>query len=156
MPEMKDLIAIFKAETEDHLTQLDNGLVELEKHPDNVDLARSLNREVHTLKGAARVFGFNKIQDIAHRIEDLFEGVAEKKTLFTSAMVERIFRALDAIRTLLEKIDQEQESDIDVSDLCREMEECVSSGQGVQTQKKRRGKSKGERDLKNPKPKLNR
>ena len=142
MPEMKDLIAIFKAETEDHLTQLDNGLVELEKHPDNVELARSLNREVHTLKGAARVFGFNKIQDIAHRIEDLFEGVAEKKTLFTSAMVERIFRALDAIRTLLEKIDQEQESDIDVSDLCREMEECVSSGQGVQTQKKRRGKSK--------------
>jgi two-component system chemotaxis sensor kinase CheA len=142
MPEMKDLIAIFKAETEDHLTQLDNGLVELEKHPDNVELARGLNREVHTLKGAARVFGFNKIQDIAHRIEDLFEGVAEKKTLFTSAMVERIFRGLDAIRTLLEKIDQEQESDIDVSDLCRELEECVPSGQGVQAQKKRGGKPK--------------
>jgi two-component system chemotaxis sensor kinase CheA len=50
---MKDLIAIFKAETEEHLTKLDNGLVELEKQPDNVDLAKDLNREVHTLKGAA-------------------------------------------------------------------------------------------------------
>jgi hypothetical protein len=31
MPDvMKDLIAIFKAETEEHLTKLDNGLVELE------------------------------------------------------------------------------------------------------------------------------
>ena len=108
MPEMKDLIAIFRAETEEHLTQLDTGLVELERHPDNLELARSLNREVHTLKGAARVFGFNKIQDIAHRIEDLFEGVAEEKTLFTSAMAERIFRGLDAIRTLLATIDEEQ------------------------------------------------
>ncbi|HXX33538.1 MAG TPA: Hpt domain-containing protein, partial [Thermodesulfobacteriota bacterium] len=73
MPDMKDLIAIFKAETEEHLTKLDNGLVELEKQPDNIELASSMNREVHTLKGAARVFGFYEIQDIAHRIEDIFE-----------------------------------------------------------------------------------
>jgi chemotaxis protein histidine kinase CheA len=42
MSEMKDLIAIFKAETEEHLTKLDNGLVELEKQPDNIDLVRGL------------------------------------------------------------------------------------------------------------------
>ena len=38
MPEMKDLMAIFKAETEEHLTKLENGLVELEKQPQNVEL----------------------------------------------------------------------------------------------------------------------
>jgi len=51
MSEIRDLIAIFRAETEEHLTRLDNGLVELEKRPGNIELARDLNREVHTLRG---------------------------------------------------------------------------------------------------------
>ena len=40
MPERKDLIDIFKAETEDHLTRLDNGIVALEKEPDNLELVK--------------------------------------------------------------------------------------------------------------------
>src|SRR4030065_2415253 len=118
MPDvMKDLIAIFKAETEEHLTKLDNGLVELEKQPSNVNLARDLNREVHTLKGAARVFGFCEIQDIAHRIEDIFEEVAGKRAVFNSLMTAKIFKGLDAIRIILERIAQEKkrEREVDVA-----------------------------------------
>jgi len=129
---MTDLIAVFKAETEEHLTNLDNGLVELEKQSDNIELVRSLNREVHTLKGAARVFGFSQIQDIAHRIEDIFEAVAGKKAVFSSSVVERIFKGLDAIRTILEKISPEQEIDVDVSDLCGELEACLGAKQEIE------------------------
>src|SRR4030042_5640063 len=130
MPDvLKDLIAIFKAETEDHLTKLDNGLVELEKQPDNFELVSDLNREVHTLKGAARVFGFSEIQEVAHRIEDIFEKTASKTAVFTSFMAERIFKGLDAIRTILEKILQEQEIEVDVSDLCGELEVCLAANQ---------------------------
>ncbi|HYA91467.1 MAG TPA: Hpt domain-containing protein, partial [Thermodesulfobacteriota bacterium] len=151
MPEMKDLIAIFKAETEDHLTKLENGLVELEKQPDNVDLASSLNREVHTLKGAARVFGFYEIQDIAHRIEDIFEEVAGKRAVFNSSMAEGIFKGLDAIRAILEKIAQEKkmdaEVDVDASDICRDLEECISAAQPIRTRKKKERESKREKEV---------
>ena len=150
MPEMKDLIAIFKAESEEHLTKLDNGLVELEKQPDNIELASSLNREVHTLKGAARVFGFYEIQDIAHRIEDIFEEVAGKRAVFNSSMAEGIFKGLDAIRAILEKIVQEKkidaEVDVDASDVCRELEECISAAQPVRTRKKRERGPKREKE----------
>ncbi len=150
MPEMKDLIAIFKAETEEHLTRLENGLVELEKQPDNINLASSLNREVHTLKGAARVFGFYEIQDIAHRIEDIFEEVAGKKAVFNSSMAEGIFKGLDAIRAILEKIVQEKkidaEVDVDASDICRELEECISAAQAIRTRRKRERGSKREKE----------
>ncbi len=125
MSEMKDLIAIFRAETEDHLLTLENGLVKLEKGPDDIELARSLNREVHTLKGSARVFGFSEIQEIAHRIEDVLESVASKRAVFNSFMAERIFKGLDAVRAILGKIAQEQDIDVDVSDLCRELETCT-------------------------------
>jgi two-component system chemotaxis sensor kinase CheA len=150
MPEMKDLIAIFKAETEEHLTKLDNGLVELEKQPNNVELAGSLNREVHTLKGAARVFGFYEIQDIAHRIEDIFEEVAGKRAVFNSSMAECIFKGLDAIRAILEKIVQEKkidaEVDVDASDVCRELEECISAAQAIRTRRKRERGPKREKE----------
>jgi len=133
---MKDLIAIFKAETEEHLTKLDNGLVKLEKQPDNIELVRSLNREVHTLKGAARVFGFCEIQDIAHRIEDILEGVADKRTVFNPLTTERIFKGLDAIRTILEKIIHEKAIDVDVSDLCRDLGACLAAKQETGTPRK--------------------
>ena len=133
---MKDLIAIFKAETEEHLTKLDNGLVKLEKQPDNIELVRSLNREVHTLKGAARVFGFCEIQDIAHRIEDILEGVADKRTVFNPLTTERIFKGLDAIRTILEKIIHEKSIDVDVSDLCRDLGACLAAKQETGTPRK--------------------
>ncbi len=150
MPEMKDLIAIFKAETEEHLTKLENGLVELEKQSDNIELASSLNREVHTLKGAARVFGFYEIQDIAHRIEDIFEEVAGKRAVFNSSMAEGIFKGLDAIRAILEKIAQEKkidaEVDVDASDICRELEECISAAQAIRARRKREKGSKKEKE----------
>jgi len=84
MPDKRDIIAIFNAETEDRLTKLETGLVELERKPQNMELVKELNREAHTLKGAARVFGFSEIQDIAHRIEDIFEDVAQKGVIFSS------------------------------------------------------------------------
>jgi two-component system chemotaxis sensor kinase CheA len=147
MPDvMKDLMAIFNAETEEHLTKLDNGLVELEKQPDNVELVKDLNREVHTLKGSARVFGFSEIEDIAHRIEDIFDEVAGKRAVFSSSFAERIFKGLDAIRTILEKIVKGKEIDVDASDICRELEACISGTQGIRIQRKRERGRKGEKE----------
>ncbi len=151
MSDMKDLIAIFKAETEEHLTKLEKGLVELEKQPENLDLVSDLNREVHTLKGAARVFGFYEIQDIAHRIEDIFEEVAGKRAVFNSFRAEKIFKGMDAIRTLLEKIVQEKKIDsevngVDVGEICRELEECLSGAQGIRARKKREKGQKKEKE----------
>jgi chemotaxis protein histidine kinase CheA len=147
MPDvMKDLMAIFKAETEEHLTKLDNGLVDLEKQPDNVELVKDLNREVHTLKGSARVFGFSEIEDIAHRIEDVFDEVAGKRAVFSSFFAERIFKGLDAIRTILEKIVKGKEIDVDASDICRELEACISGTQGIRIQRKRERGRKGEKE----------
>lgn len=143
MSDMKDLIAIFKVETEEHLTKLDNGLIELEKQPDHLDLVKELNRAVHTLKGAARVFGFQEIQDIAHRMEDVFDEILNRNIIFSSSISERIFKGIDMIRLLLEKEDQGKEEGPDISDLCKELEECLSETQRAKKQKKRtKGQSK--------------
>ncbi|MGA2915926.1 MAG: hybrid sensor histidine kinase/response regulator [Sedimentisphaerales bacterium] len=122
MPDKRDFIAIFKAETEDHLTKLNNGLVALEKHPENLELIKELNREAHTIKGSARVFGYLEIQEIAHRVEDIFDRVAQKKLVFSSIITDIVFKALDTIKVVLEKIVNEEKIDIDISEICKELE----------------------------------
>ena len=42
MADDRDFIGVFKAETEDHLTRLNNGLVELEKDPATIEPALDL------------------------------------------------------------------------------------------------------------------
>ena len=148
MPDKREIIAIFKTETEDRLTKLDKGLVELEKKPDNMDLVKELNREAHTLKGAARVFGFSEIQDIAHRIEDIFEKATQKSVGFSSTIAERIFNGLDTIRTVLQEIGQENKVDIDVSDVCRELEKCIAGKPGTSEQESGDTQRKREKETK--------
>ncbi len=123
----KDFIAIYEAETQDYLTRLDKGLVELEKDPDNLELITELNRAAHTLKGSARVFGFYEIQEIAHRIEDIFEKVSQKRLVFSPQVADRIFKGLDVVRGIAEKIVKEERIDVDISETCKELEQCFSA-----------------------------
>ncbi|MFH1413260.1 MAG: response regulator [Candidatus Omnitrophota bacterium] len=126
MPDKKDFISIFKSESGDHLNKLDQGIVELERNPGSLELIKELNREAHTLKGSARVFGFYEIQEIAHKIEDIFDRLSQKKVVFNSQIADRIFKGLDTIRNILDKIIKEETINIDISDVCRELQEATS------------------------------
>jgi two-component system, chemotaxis family, sensor kinase CheA len=128
MPDKRDFIAIFKAETEERLTKLYNGLIELEKQPDNSDLMKELNREAHTIKGSARVFGYNEIQDITHKVEDIFENVAQKKLVFNSAVADKVFKSLDIVSIILGKIAKEEKVDVDISGICSELDSLIEGG----------------------------
>lgn len=150
MPDKKDFIAIFKAETEDHLTKLDKGLVELEKHPRNTELFKELNREAHTIKGSARVFGYSQIQEIAHRIEEIFAKVMERKVVFSSPIANKIFKGLDTIRSILDKVGRGEEIDVDMSVICGELDECIAQKPAVKEEKPQVKKEETGKDWQKP------
>lgn len=64
------LRALFKAESEEHLQQLDDNLLRLEKSPDDQSLLDEAFREAHSLKGAARMLGLTSVQAWAHKLEE--------------------------------------------------------------------------------------
>ncbi|MFC1616749.1 response regulator [Candidatus Margulisiibacteriota bacterium] len=99
-----ELISIFKAETEDYLVRLENGFVNLEKDPNNQEILTQLNREAHTIKGSARVYGYNDIQAIAHDMESVLEKVGKKKIKLTAKAMDQLFGGIDKIRKLLGKL----------------------------------------------------
>ena len=69
--EFDEILNIFQQEGGEILQSMDKNLLILEKKPNNIDVAMQLFRDAHSLKGSARMLGFNSIQNIAHKIEDI-------------------------------------------------------------------------------------
>ena len=69
--EYKEILNIFKAESEEIIQSLNDGFLVLEKNPEDKTPIKKLFQNAHSIKGAARMLGFNGIQDIAHKLEDI-------------------------------------------------------------------------------------
>ena len=64
-------MSIFQVESEEILERIFEHLLSLESNPKDRELCATLYRELHSLKGAIRMVGFNNIQNIIHKIEDI-------------------------------------------------------------------------------------
>jgi two-component system, chemotaxis family, sensor kinase CheA len=69
--EIKEVMQIFQSEATDQIKDLNQGLLELEKNPDNLPLLESLFRVAHSIKGASRMLGLTPIELISHELEEL-------------------------------------------------------------------------------------
>ncbi|MEO5348673.1 MAG: hybrid sensor histidine kinase/response regulator [Magnetococcus sp. YQC-3] len=103
MIEDQELRELFAAESEEHLHQLESGLLHLEKHPDDVAMLKDLFREAHSLKGAARMLGVRDVETLAHHFEDFLGAASKGQRTFTSQDVDRLTHSLDDIRALVEE-----------------------------------------------------
>ncbi len=101
--ELKEILTIFKAESEEHLQKLNSALLQLEKEPGRSDLLEEIFREAHSLKGSARMIGFETVEKIAHGLEDIFSLVRKGEMKLHTGAFDAIFSALDAINRLTEK-----------------------------------------------------
>ena len=98
--ELQEILSIYKAETEEHLQKLNEGLLRLEKTPRRTETLEEIFREAHSLKGAARMIGFEAVEKIAHGLEDLFSLARKGELDFGRQVFDVIFAALDAISKL--------------------------------------------------------
>ncbi|MFC2061285.1 Hpt domain-containing protein [Elusimicrobiota bacterium] len=118
------LLNTFKAEANDRIKNIANGLVSLKDDPGNEEIFTSIAREAHTLKGSSRMLGFDDISTVSHKMEDLFGELKEGKSGFTDELGDILYEALESIRILLESRLAKKESGIDVRDLCERIEEA--------------------------------
>ncbi|OGP30118.1 MAG: hypothetical protein A2073_07695 [Deltaproteobacteria bacterium GWC2_42_11] len=100
MIEDKEFRDLFKIESSEHIQKIEDGLLRLEKEPDNQPVLEEVFREAHSLKGAARMLGLADIENISHRIEDIFGAVRKGEISLTPDVAAKIYIALDAVKKL--------------------------------------------------------
>ncbi|MBN6152383.1 Hpt domain-containing protein [Xanthomonas sp. AmX2] len=97
----RELIDIFVEEGKDLLDHCDRLIAELRAAPQDRDVLGGLQRDLHTLKGGARMAGVNAIGDLGHGIESLLEAVAANRTELDRGDVQLLERAFDRLHQLL-------------------------------------------------------
>ena len=99
-----ELVEIFVEEGRDLLDHCDGLLAGLRDAPEDHELLAGLQRDLHTLKGGARMAGINAIGDLAHAIESLLEAVASERTAFSGDDVRLLERGFDHLHHLLTRV----------------------------------------------------
>ncbi|GAB4108524.1 MAG: hybrid sensor histidine kinase/response regulator [Roseiflexaceae bacterium] len=112
---LSQVLAAFQEEQAEHRQAAGELLLELERspeHPQRQTLLDQLFREAHSLKGGARAAGLSEVEQIAHRIEDLFSAVRQGRVALTPSVCDPVYAALDAIGILMERVAAGQAIDL--------------------------------------------
>ena len=97
----RELVDIFVEEGKDLLDHCDGLISELREAPQDREALSGLQRDLHTLKGGARMAGINAIGDLGHSIESLLEAVAAGRTEIERRDVQLLERGFDRLHQLL-------------------------------------------------------
>ena len=121
-------MSIFKVESEEHLKNLNKGLLKLEETPTSKELLDELFRTAHSIKGSARMMGFSKIEAVSHKIEDIFGLLRKGKTSLSPEDFDLVYEGVDLISQIIEKISAEGTDDsIDVNAVNLRLEKLVDA-----------------------------
>ncbi|MBF0256057.1 MAG: Hpt domain-containing protein, partial [Gammaproteobacteria bacterium] len=85
----------FAQEANELLQEMEDALLSLEAAPDDAELLNSLFRSMHTIKGAAGVFGFDAIVAFTHPIETELDRVRNGERAVDSDMVAVLLECRD-------------------------------------------------------------
>ena len=101
-----DLLDIFVQESADILDHADALVSSLRESPDDRAPIVGLQRDLHTLKGGARMAGLAPIGDLSHAMESLVDAVGEGRLNVDRAAVESLERGFDRLHVLVQRVAQ--------------------------------------------------
>ncbi len=102
--DLSEILGVFIAEAEEHIENLNEGVLVLEKDPKDLQIIEKLFREAHSLKGASGTVGFTEIRDMSHQIEDILADIRDRRITFDASVADKMFSGLDKIKDLMAEI----------------------------------------------------
>ena len=132
----EELLGIFLEEGAEILDASEETLQQWIKQPGEHSLVKLLQRQLHTLKGGARMAGIAPIGDLSHRLESVFEALSEGLMPSSPALLDVLQLAHDRLVIMLEQVRNHQPAG-DGEDLIKQLEQLARGqaaevGQGPQ------------------------
>ena len=116
MDEFQEILQDFLVESFELVEKLDEDLVELESHPDDLELLNGIFRVAHTVKGASSFLNFDTLTHLTHHMEDVLNKARHGELSITPDVMDVILESIDLMKALLEKIrDTSSDDGIDVA-----------------------------------------
>lgn len=114
-------INLFVSETREHLVNLNQALLALEKKPDESSRLDEIFRSMHTIKGMAASIGLDFIADLTHKGEDLLDKMRRRQTAAASDEIDLIFSVLDFLEESVGMVAAGKQPDEGITKRCQEL-----------------------------------
>jgi len=125
----------FRAEADDQLQILEEGLVQLEREPSNATLVQALFRAAHTLKGSAGMIGHKRMVKLTHALETVLDGIRKENLQASPDVIDVMLGSLDSLHVLLDEVYQGTQSSIDIDPLVKQITDFAATMSGQQEAK---------------------
>lgn len=100
----EDLLDIFVQEGNDILDHSDSVMAKLRETPHERELIGGLQRDLHTLKGGARMAGLAPIGDLSHVMESLLDAVYDGTYAMDRTAIESLEAGFDHLHGLVQRV----------------------------------------------------
>lgn len=112
---------IYLQETKAHLSDIESGLLALERDPSGIEALDSLFRHYHSIKGMSASMGYTPIMRLAHAEEDLLDRLRSGKLNLSGAMATALLKCLDLKRDLVGKVENDEPLDVSIDPFLEEL-----------------------------------
>ena len=130
--DVSQYLEIFIDETSEHVQTLSDCIMVLEKEPDNKDTINEVFRAAHSLKGMAGTMGFKRMQHLTHDMENVFQEVRSDKISVDSAMIDLLFKCLDAIDGYLNNVKASSDEGTEDNEMIiKELNDFIAAANGA-------------------------
>lgn len=120
--DMSQYLGIFIDEAKEHVQAMNEGLLVLEKEPDNEAIIEQIFRAAHTLKGMSATMGFDSIAELTHAMENVLDKIRHAEIVVTPDSMDTLFKCLDTLEAFLEAVTNGEEDYPDVEELVADLQ----------------------------------
>jgi two-component system chemotaxis sensor kinase CheA len=127
------LMQAFLSESEEELGSIEQAVLALEVHPDDLASVGAVFRTAHTLKGNASTLSLEAFAEVAHAIEDVLDVLRSRRVGVTSDLTNLLLRAVDSLRAMLPTLRSGHLEDLFLQDdLIAELRACAAAVVGAE------------------------
>lgn len=131
---MSSYLSAFLDELDEQLQILDEKVLDLEQDSNNLDTIQTIFRAAHTLKGSSAAMGFEKMKELTHKVENVFDLIRNQQLQVNTNIINVIFDSIDFIKVLKDGILNGTLEEIDISPVVEKLEESKNgTGKTVET-----------------------
>ncbi|GAA0356439.1 chemotaxis protein CheA [Bowmanella denitrificans] len=99
--EMEQFHNVFFEESQEHLDEMEQFLMELDLDSPDKELLNSIFRAAHSIKGGSGIFGFDALTGLTHVMENLLDRARKDSLTLTSSIVDVLLSTVDILKGIL-------------------------------------------------------
>jgi len=126
--DLDDLIQGFVEESHEAFELIENDLLTIEEHPDDGEIINGIFRVLHTIKGTAGFMGLEDINQLAHKLETIFDMIRKETMSINSELMDTLLPAIDLLKLMVFELVEAERSDYELPATMELLESIAAQG----------------------------